>query len=258
MYCKYCGAEIDPNDTCCRCCGRSVHRSNPQNSGSGSNGSDRNNSNSSIVVIVAIVAVLLLAVVGGVLKLHIDDSGLDIIAVFTRTTSEVTKSPIATTTAISGTSFVGRNPYSQVYFSGAQASSELYSYQTKHSYPASNAIDGKTSTSWQEGASGDGIGETLTLYFDRTQSVSMLSFRIGYASKDEWYYNNNRPCDVEISFSNGEYFYWTFNDSNSEQMIELSHSVYTDWVEITIDSVYQGSMHGSMQDTCISEVCAYD
>ena len=160
--------------------------------------------------------------------------------------------------ALSGTSFVGRNPYSQVYFSGAQASSELYSYQTKHSYPASNAIDGKTSTSWQEGASGDGIGETLTLYFDRTQSVSMLSFRIGYASKDEWYYNNNRPCDVEISFSNGEYFYWTFNDSNSEQMIELSHSVYTDWVEITIDSVYQGSMHGSMQDTCISEVCAYD
>lgn len=108
---------------------------------------------------------------------------------------------------------------------------------------------------WVEGVRGSGIGETLTLYFDRTQCIGGLTFRLGYQVDQRRYEMNNRPSELFISFSDGSYLICDFADYNGEQSIVIPDLVYTSYVQITIMDVYRGYQ---CDDTCIYSVKAFE
>ena len=144
-----------------------------------------------------------------------------------------------------------RNTYYQVPFYSATASSELREGDTIFS--AFYAIDETVSRPWVEGVRGSGSGESLTLWFNGTKDVDVLSLRLGYARSAELYYYNNRPRTIRFEFSDGRQADYVFGDINQEQIIQLSETVRTNYVKLTILDVYPGDC----SDTCIYLVKAY-
>ena len=144
-----------------------------------------------------------------------------------------------------------QNVYYQVPFYYAAASSELKEGDIL--FTATYAIDETVNRPWVEGARGDGSGESLTLYFSGTEAVDVLSLRLGYARDSRLYYANNRPKTIRFEFSDGSWADYVFGDINQEQIIQLSETVKTSYVKMTIMDVYAGECN----DTCIYLVKAY-
>ena len=142
----------------------------------------------------------------------------------------------------------------RIDFSSASATSELQDGNVV--YTASNAIKEKSAYPWSEGVRGWGEGETLSLYFDGTKSVSALSVRLGFAQTDELFTKNNRPSRLRFSFSDGSSVECDFRDMNQELYVHLSRPVDTWYVEVTILAVYSGT-DPDTNDTCIAAVRAY-
>jgi hypothetical protein len=67
------------------------------------------------------------------------------------------------------------------------------------------------------------------------------------------YYANNRPKTIRFEFSDGSWADYVFGDLNQEQIIQLSETVKTSFVKMTIMDVYAGECN----DTCIYLVKAY-
>ena len=141
--------------------------------------------------------------------------------------------------------------YYQVPFYNASATSELE--ENDILFQAAYAIDETINRPWVEGVRGDGSGESLTLYFRDTESVDVLSLRLGYARDSKRYYANNRPKTLRFEFSDGSLADYVFSDLNQEQTIQLSRTVETRYVKMTILDVYKGDC----SDTCIYLVKAY-
>lgn len=138
----------------------------------------------------------------------------------------------------------------------AEASSEL---QTKNSGVMSiaNALDGVLLTSWQEGVSGYGEGETITLTLDGTQTVDHIMLANGNMKNQESYEQNGRIKTFSV-----------WSDLSEEPQVYQIDDVYDlegQWVwldpieanqiTIRIDEVYGGSKYN---DTCISEIAVYE
>lgn len=147
--------------------------------------------------------------------------------------------------------------YENVPFINAYASSMLSEGDVD--YHPENVLDENKSYTWVEGVTGDGIGEYIELYFWEESTIDMLRIHPGYAQLNgntytEVYEKNNRPQLIELEFSDGTTAQYELSDSNSEQDILFSRPVTTDYVKITILSVYSGTDY---QDTCITYVTAY-
>ena len=113
-------------------------------------------------------------------------------------------------------------------------------------------IDGDKTTVWAEGVDGPGYGESITLYFDSVHTVKQLKIVNGLINSYDGYYKNNRVASIKIIFSDGSSQIAHLSDDNTGyQIIDLSHSVDTDYITLTIDSVYSGYKY---DDTCIAEV----
>lgn len=136
--------------------------------------------------------------------------------------------------------------YRKLAFSSAEATSEL----GKH-YIAEYAIDGSLKTAWQEAAKGYGIGEGLTLSFEKEQEVAMLALHLGYKP---YYETNGRPREIEFTFSDGSSCIVEFKDKNIDQYVVFDRPVWTDSIKLGIVSVYDGTQY---EDTCITEITAY-
>ena len=122
----------------------------------------------------------------------------------------------------------------------------------KKDYGPYKVLDGDKSTVWAEGVDGPGYGESITLYFDSVHTVKQLKIVNGLINSYDGYYKNNRVASIKISFSDGSSQIAHLSDDNTGyQTIDLSHSVDTDYITITIDSVYSGYKY---DDTCIAEV----
>lgn len=139
--------------------------------------------------------------------------------------------------------------YRKVAFSSAEASSFLR--EGDISFIPEYAISNETARPWVEGVDGDGIGESLTLYFEKDKEIDALSLQLGYATR---YEKNNRPKAIEFEFSDGSYASFEFADVNDTQTISLNKTVKTSFVKMTILSVFPGVEY---QDTCITQVVAY-
>lgn len=121
-------------------------------------------------------------------------------------------------------------------------------------YPAYQIADGSLEKAWQEGAEGFGIGESISLIFDNTYRVSGMVINAGYQKSSDLYYENGRPKDILITFSDGNVQRFFLEDCCEEQVITFDSPIDTSFVQIKILSVYEGEKY---EDTSISEVYLY-
>jgi len=130
----------------------------------------------------------------------------------------------------------------------ASSSSNRLAVQTNTYYP-SNAIDGKKSTAWIEGADGDGIGEWIRFDFDREITLHRILWQPGYFKSPMIWSENNRLASVTAQFSDGTSREIDFSDQMESQKTDIG-AVRTKWVRFVIKSVY----NGTDPDTALSEV----
>ena len=155
--------------------------------------------------------------------------------------------------AVMGKEYTGSlTGYTKVYFRDAVATSELQ--EGDICFIADNAINLNLYRPWVEGVKGDGIGQSITMKFEKTETVNILGFQIGYASTQDLYDINNRPRTVRISFSDGSEFDYTFRDTREEQYIQLNRPIKSDFIKVEILDVYPGT---ECSDTCLYMVRAF-
>ncbi len=147
--------------------------------------------------------------------------------------------------------------YEKVPFWYAYSSSAYV--EGDETYEAAYAINENKNKPWVEGVSGDGIGEYIELYFSKEETIELLCIHPGYAQYNghtgyDVFENNNRPQLIELEFSDGTTVQYELRDSNDEQVIQFSRPITTEYVKITLLSVYSGMEY---QDTCITYVTAY-
>ena len=118
-----------------------------------------------------------------------------------------------------------------------------------NTYYAANAIDGKRSTAWIEGADGAGIGEWIRFDFDREIVVHRILFQPGYFKNADIWKQNGRLAAVTAYFSDGSSRELTFTDRMESQKADVG-AIKTKWVKLVIKSVY----YGTDPDTAISEI----
>ncbi|MEY8428116.1 discoidin domain-containing protein [Lachnospiraceae bacterium 46-15] len=132
------------------------------------------------------------------------------------------------------------------------ASSSLF--ENNMAYEAELITDGEAKTAWIEGASGQGVGESVTLYFNSTYKVTGFNIHAGYHESKSAYRKYSRPKKIYVEFSDGSGETFVLKDKFKEQDIQLPHSVDTEYVTITVESVYPGSEFDNM---AISEIALY-
>lgn len=133
----------------------------------------------------------------------------------------------------------------------ANATSVLHEENITHN--AGKIFDENTDTAWVEGEDGFGIGESITLNFDKAYTIDEMEIAVGYQRSSELFRKNSRPCDLKLTFSDGSTQMVVLKDNMGYQNIEFE-SVRTDSVKITIVSAYRGE---TFEDTAICEVLFY-
>lgn len=138
--------------------------------------------------------------------------------------------------------------------SGANASSYLVEPQYGISHGPECVIDGNLSTGWVENASGQGIGESVTLSFNNVYRVSGFTINAGYQKSSSLYYKNSRPASLLVTFSDGSSVKLDLDDYYGQQTFTFTSPVETTSVTFAIESVYAGNTY---QDTVISEISLF-
>lgn len=116
-----------------------------------------------------------------------------------------------------------------------------------------SAFDGQSTTSWQEGAQGDGIGEYVGISFDREYQVQVITLLLGNHRSDSWYIKNNTPKTLTVNLG-GQIFMASFPKEKTEFALVLSQPVAASDIRLTIEDVYKGTEY---EDTIIAEVGVY-
>lgn len=133
-----------------------------------------------------------------------------------------------------------------------QDSTSILTDSFKKDYGPHQVLDGYKSSVWAEGVDGPGYGESITLYFDSVYTVKQLKIVNGLINSYDGYYKNNRVASVSIGFSDGSSQIATLKDDETGyQVINLSQSMDTSYITLTINDVYRGYKYN---DTCIAEV----
>lgn len=135
-----------------------------------------------------------------------------------------------------------------ISISAIEATSCLSEYDMTHS--AERIHDGTLEQAWVEGAEGQGIGESVTVYFDDYYVIHNLIINAGYQKSEELYYKNSRPYILKVYYSDGGTELIELADFYGTQNIVLSYGAATNSIELEIESVYEGNKY---QDTVISE-----
>jgi hypothetical protein len=131
----------------------------------------------------------------------------------------------------------------------ASASSVRLAVQS-NTYDPANAMDGKRSTAWIEGAEdGPGLSEWIRFDFDREINLRRILIQPGYFKSPQIWAQNNRLATVTAEFSDGSSRELTFADRMDSQKIDIGNQ-RTEWVRFVIKSVYPGTD----PDTAISEI----
>ena len=120
-------------------------------------------------------------------------------------------------------------------------------------YGAAFLNDGDTSTPWEEGVEGDGIGEQITYEPEAGTKLQVIRIYPGNGRSDKAFQENNRPKTITLEID-GKKQALNFDDAGHFYTFSSKKPVTAKQVKLIIDSVYQGS---KWQDTCISEVEFY-
>ena len=160
----------------------------------------------------------------------------------------------------------GRCRNEAVNISSVETSSTLPASKDK-SYAAENLIDNDYTTVWVEGASGDGIGETITIHLGKEQPVYGIQIVSGYTASYKQYSDNGVPTEFSVDFGNGAVAHGSLDEyyigeqdppeelaNCSRSRIELDKPAVTDTITITITGARSGAKY---DDTCASEIWVY-
>ena len=120
-------------------------------------------------------------------------------------------------------------------------------------YGAAFLNDGDTSTPWEEGVEGDGIGEQITYEPESGTKLQVIRIYPGNGRSDKAFQENNRPKAITLEID-GKKQTLNFDDAGHFYTFSSKKPVTAKQVKLIIDSVYPGS---KWQDTCISEVEFY-
>lgn len=137
--------------------------------------------------------------------------------------------------------------------SNTTQSSNAEMVDANHIYYAWSAFDGLPETSWQEGRSDDGIGESITAGFGASYPIKALTLRLGNHRSQDWYIKNNRPKKLRITMG-GQVFEANFSDEMKEHVVVFSSPVWADSMNLMVEEIYSGTTY---RDTAIAEVGVY-
>lgn len=126
-------------------------------------------------------------------------------------------------------------------------------YSGEYSYLPALIRDGDLTTAWVEGVSGQGEGESITVYFDETCRLSGFYIHAGYHKTASLFEKNSRPKEIELSFSDGSTCRVTLDDCMEQQTVSLA-PIDTSSLTIRLISVYPGTTY---TDTAISEIVPF-
>ena len=115
--------------------------------------------------------------------------------------------------------------------------------------PANLGYLGPRDQAWCEGSLGDGLSESVTLHFRPQVHFQSLFIENGYQKNDSTYRSNNRVRHMTLRSGDGLVFNVALADITGQQRVALPRPVRTDWISLTIESVWPGER---WQDTCIS------
>ena len=159
--------------------------------------------------------------------------------------------PIVSTSLSISVTEESKSAFTKLKVTGSSSSSDLVYEGTRFS--AAKLLDGDLGSGWQEGVSGLGEGESVTLYLDGEQSVSMIRLAPGNQQNAEAFRLNSRPRVVRFVFSDGNSIEWEFADEMGFVQLKLGQPVRTSYVQIILVSAYDAQY----QDTGFSEVELY-
>lgn len=124
--------------------------------------------------------------------------------------------------------------------------------QFGNSYSVANLFSGPDTVSWVEGRPGQGIGEWITVEFDKPRTVVSILLKNGYQKSADIYGKNSRVRRMKVQFSGGEGFDINPQDRYGvAELIKLAAPVKAYWVKFTIDDVFPGSKY---TDTAITKL----
>jgi hypothetical protein len=132
------------------------------------------------------------------------------------------------------------------------SSSALKAISTAN-YRATNLVDGDTTTAWNEGAEGPGLGEWVKFEFSEQLVLERIEIANGYQKDEERFLGNPRVKSLELEYSNGTVQLVDLLDTEELQTITPTRQD-VEWVKFTIVSVYEGDV---WEDTALSEVRIY-
>lgn len=137
-------------------------------------------------------------------------------------------------------------------FASSHLSSQTYGEIT-YNYSAQKAIDNDITTCWSEGTDEYGIGESITISFDKTYEISELCLWNGLCTSEDLFYKNSRLRKITVVLSNGDSYDFECSDGwdNRKNIFSFNSGVKTSSMTIIIQSVYEGNKY---KDTCISEI----
>ncbi|MBQ6864626.1 MAG: protein kinase [Clostridia bacterium] len=144
--------------------------------------------------------------------------------------------------------FAPANTSAKAVITSFSASSELAEEIVTH--VAERIADGRTESGWVEGADGYGIGESVTVQFDKTYRIDTFTIYAGYHRSEDYFNENAAPSSLTLTFSDGTQQAVSLQKLMQAQTISL-HPVYTDSVKITLNGAYAGTKYA---DTVISEI----
>jgi len=115
--------------------------------------------------------------------------------------------------------------------------------------PANLSFAGPRDQAWCEGRNHDGIGEYVSLEFDRPAYFQTLIIENGYQKTQASFRNNARARQVTLEIEGGARWQFELQDVMGQQRFTLPAAIEARWLRLTIDSIYTAAR---WPDTCIS------
>ena len=112
-------------------------------------------------------------------------------------------------------------------------------------------FDGRRETAWVEGASDNGLDETITLHFPGEKQLVGFEIINGYDKDQRTWANNARVHTLEATTSDGQTLTVELQDVRGASRFDFDAPVTTNWLELRIKDVFAGA---KFKDTAIAEL----
>ncbi len=125
---------------------------------------------------------------------------------------------------------------------------------TEHGqFDAIYSVDGDLGTSWQEGAEGNGEGESLEFILPQPERIAAVSIYNGKFTDEASFYANARAKRIIIEIGGIKYPV-ELDNMMQKQSFRFLYAPKSDKIKFTVDSAYPGDV---WSDLCISELEFY-